>query len=215
MICQRRLDWTGGFKDRGTSGLTSDTIDPQTGAGGEEGWVDEVLKFWFEELAREAWFRKSDVTDELIRSRFLSLHERIAALPAEAAWTSPRRALATILVLDQFPRNMFRGVPQAFATDAKARDVAVGAIERGFDEGFDKDGRAFMYLPLEHSEDLADQERAVELFTPLGDAEYTHYAVAHRDVIARFGRFPHRNAVLGRTSTPEEEEFLKQPGSSF
>lgn len=195
--------------------MTSDSNDIQAGTGGDEAWVDEVLKFWFEELAREAWFRKSDVTDELIRSRFLSLYERIAALPTEAAWASPRRALATIIVLDQFPRNMFRDTPQAFAADAKARDVALGAIERGFDQSFDKDGRAFMYLPLEHSEDLADQERAVALFTPLGDEEYTYYAVAHRDVIARFGRFPHRNAVLGRPSTPEEEEFLKQPGSSF
>lgn len=195
--------------------MTSDANDAQAGAEGEEAWVEEVLRFWFEELPREDWFRKSDITDELIRSRFLTLHERIAALPAEAAWTDPRRALATILVLDQFPRNMFRGTPRAFATDTKARDVAVGAINRGFDKSFDKDGRAFMYLPLEHSENLADQERSVELFTPLGDAEYTHYAVAHRDIIARFGRFPHRNAVLGRTSTPEEEEFLKQPGSSF
>lgn len=195
--------------------MASNPSDAQAGAGAEEPWVDEVLRFWFEELDHEAWFRKSDVTDELIRSRFLRLHEEIASQPAEAALTSPRRALATIILLDQFPRNMFRGTPRAFATDGKALDVARGAVERGFDQAFDKDGRAFMYLPFEHSEDLADQERAVELITPLGDAEYTHYAVAHRDIIARFGRFPHRNAVLGRTSTPEEEEFLKQPGSSF
>ncbi len=195
--------------------MTGTADDTQAGAAGEEPWVEEVLAFWFEELAREAWFRKSDVTDELIRSRFLKLHEQIAALPAEAAWTSPRRALATIIVLDQFPRNMFRGTARSFATDRKAVEVARGAVARGFDESFDKDGRAFLYLPFEHSEELADQERAVELFTPLGDPEYTHYAVAHRDIIARYGRFPHRNAVLGRTSTAEEEEFLRQPGSSF
>ena len=121
----------------------------------------------------------------------------------------------TIIVLDQFPRNMFRGTARSFATDRKAVEVARGAVARGFDESFDKDGRAFLYLPFEHSEELADQERAVELFTPLGDPEYTHYAVAHRDIIARYGRFPHRNALLGRTSTAEEEEFLRQPGSSF
>ena len=195
--------------------MTSSASEAQAATGGDEPWVDEVLNFWFAELGREAWFRKSEATDELIRSRFLSLYERVAALPPEAAWASPRRALATIIVLDQFPRNMFRGTPRAFATDHKAVDVARGAVERGLDKAFDKDGRAFMYLPFEHSEDLADQERAVALFTPLGDAEYTDYAIAHRDIIARFGRFPHRNAILGRTSTPEEEEFLKEPGSSF
>lgn len=195
--------------------MTGSSGSAQAGTGSEEPWVGEVLKFWFEELGREAWFQKSDATDELIRSRFLELHEKVASEPAEAALTSPRRALATIILLDQFPRNMFRGTAKAFATDNKALEVARGAIERGFDKVFDKDGRAFMYLPFEHSENLADQERAVELFTPLDDAEYTHYAIAHRDIIARFGRFPHRNAILGRTSTPEEEEFLKQPGSSF
>lgn len=195
--------------------MTSPASERRSGRSDEEPWVEEVLDFWFRELAREAWFAKSEATDALIRSRFLKLYEQIAALPPEAAWTSPRRALATILVLDQFPRNMFRGTPRAFATDRQARDVALGAIERGWDEGLDKDARAFLYLPLEHSEVLSDQERAVELFARLGDAEYLRYAVAHRDIIARFGRFPHRNAVLGRTSTPDEEEFLRQPGSAF
>lgn len=195
--------------------MTSSSVTAQAEPRQEEPWVEEVLKFWFEELGREAWFQKSDATDELIRSRFLELHERIAGESAEAALTSPRRALATIILLDQFPRNMFRGTARAFATDNKALEVARGAVERGLDKVLDKDGRAFMYLPFEHSEDLGDQERAVELFTPLGDDEYTRYAIAHRDIIARFGRFPHRNAILGRPSTPEEEEFLKQPGSSF
>jgi len=181
----------------------------------DEPWVDEVLAFWFEELAPEAWFRKSDGIDDLIRDRFLKIYEAVAAMPASAAWTSARRALATIIVLDQFPRNMFRGTPRAFATDHTARDVALGAVERGFDRSFDIHGRAFMYLPFEHSEDLADQERSVALFTPLGDETYTHYAIAHRDIIARFGRFPHRNAVLGRPSTTEEQAFLLQPGSGF
>lgn len=195
--------------------MTNSVSEAEAVAAGDEPWVDEVLRFWFEELDHAAWFRNNEETDELIRRRFLGIFERIAALPAEAAWTSPRRALATIIVLDQFPRNMFRGTPQAFATDPKAVEVTRGAVERGFDKTFDKDGRAFMYLPFEHSEELANQERAVELFTLLGDEEYIRYAIAHRDIIARFGRFPHRNVILGRPSTPEEEEFLKQPGSSF
>ncbi len=194
--------------------MTGTATDAQPGAE-DARWVDEVLSFWFEELAREAWFCKSEAIDALIRDRFLDLYERVAEMPAEAALESPRRALATVIVLDQFPRNMFRGTPRAFATDARARDVALGAIERGLDLDLDTDGRAFMYLPLEHSEDLTDQERSVALFRPLGNAEYTHFAVAHRDIIARFGRFPHRNAVLGRTSTPEELEFLRRPDSSF
>ena len=189
-----------------------------TGAEGiaqEEPWVGEVLEFWFEELTPEDWFRNSDETDALCRSRFMDIHKAVAALPANAVWTSSRRALATIIVLDQFPRNMFRGTPRAFATDPLARDVALGAVERGLDREFDVHGRCFMYLPFEHSEDLADQELAVSLFTALGDADYTRYAIAHRDIIARFGRFPHRNAFLGRPSTPEELAFLEQPGSSF
>ena len=194
--------------------MTSDTQHDEA-LESDERWVDDVLGFWFGELTREAWFLKSDETDAAICSRFKDVYEHVSALPVEAAWTSPRKALATIIVLDQFPRNMFRGTPKAFATDKKARDIAEGAVERGFDKELDLHGSAFMYLPFEHSEDLADQERAVALFTPLGDDEYTHYAVAHRDIIARFGRFPHRNAILGRQSTPEEEEFLRQPGSSF
>ncbi|MCL4764758.1 MAG: DUF924 family protein [Hyphomicrobiaceae bacterium] len=194
--------------------MTGDATGERGGAR-DERWVDEVLSFWFEELAPEAWFRNSEVTDALIRDRFLDVYETVAELSAEAAWTGPRRALATVIVLDQYPRNMFRGTPAAFAADGRARDVALGAVERGFDRSFDIHGRAFMYLPLEHSENPADQERSVALFTPLGNEEYTRYAVAHRDIIARFGRFPHRNVILGRPSTPEEKEFLQQPGSSF
>jgi uncharacterized protein (DUF924 family) len=178
-------------------------------------WVEDVLSFWFGELDREAWFRKSGSNDALIRDRFARVYDRAAAEPVEAALTSPRRALATVIVLDQFSRNVFRGTPQAFATDAKAREVARGAVARGFDQAFDIHGRSFLYMPFEHSEDLGDQERAVALIGALGDEEYTRYALAHRDIIVRFGRFPHRNAVLGRVSTAEEQDFLRQPGSSF
>ena len=120
-----------------------------------------------------------------------------------------------MLVLDQFPRNMFRDTPQAFATDALARAVAQGAIAQGLDDGLEPEQRVFLYLPLEHSEDKDDQALAVALISGLGDAEFTRYAQAHKAVIDRFGRFPHRNAVLGRPSTPEEQAFLAEPGSAF
>ncbi len=181
----------------------------------DEEWVGEVLRFWFDELGPEAWFRKDAATDEKIRARFLILYEVLGKWPAREALTSPERALATVLVLDQFPRNLFRGSAQAFATDALAREVAWGAIANGLHAGFDKDRRLFLYLPFEHSEDKADQARSVELIASLGDPGLADWAVRHKAVIDRFGRFPHRNAVLGRVSTPEEEDFLKEPGSSF
>jgi uncharacterized protein (DUF924 family) len=121
-----------------------------------------------------------------------------------------------VILLDQFPRNMFRGTAEAFASDAKAREIANLALESGHDHDLAQEERLFLYLPLEHSEELADQERCVELMRALDETPLWHdYAVRHRDIIARFGRFPHRNAVLGRDSTAEECEFLMQPGSSF
>jgi len=181
----------------------------------DEDWIGDVLSFWFAELGPDAWFRKDPATDEKIRARFQILYEVLSKWPVPPALTSPERALATVLVLDQFPRNLFRGSRQAFATDALAREVARGAIEKGFDEGFDKNRRLFFYLPFEHSEDKADQARSVELIAGLGDPDLLDWAVRHRAVVDRFGRFPHRNALLGRVSTPEEAAFLKEPGSSF
>ena len=186
-----------------------------TGSVASEDWIGDVLGFWFGELGREAWFAKSDKIDETIRERFLILYEVLTTWPVEDALASPERALATVLVLDQFPRNLFRDSPEAFANDGLAREIASAAIARGLDEGFNTDQKLFLYLPFEHSEDAADQQRAVELISALGDEEYTRYAIAHKEVIDRFGRFPHRNDALGRTSTPEEEAFLKEPGSSF
>jgi uncharacterized protein (DUF924 family) len=181
----------------------------------DEAWIGDVLHFWFDELGPAAWFRKDAATDAAIRSRFLILYEVLANWPAAAALASPERALATVLVLDQFPRNLFRAGAQAFATDALAREVAAGAIAEGFDAGFDKDRRLFLYLPFEHSEDKADQARSVQLIASLGDPGLADWAARHKAVVDRFGRFPHRNALLGRASTPEEEAFLKEPGSSF
>jgi uncharacterized protein (DUF924 family) len=132
------------------------------------------------------------------------------------ALSSPEQALATVIVLDQFPRNMFRGSPRAFAADPLALGVAREAVARGIDTRVGPiERRVFFYLPFEHSEDLADQNRSVELMRTLGDPEFDKYADAHRVIIERFGRFPHRNAVLGRISTPEEIAFLNGPNSSF
>lgn len=180
-----------------------------------EDWIGDVLRFWFDELGRKAWFAKSDAIDEAIRERFLILYEVLTTWPVEDALATPARALATVLVLDQFPRNLFRDSAEAFASDPIAREVADAAIARGLDKDLDTDQRLFLYLPFEHSEDARDQARAVELISALGDDEYTRYAIAHKEIIDRFGRFPHRNDVLGRAPTPEEAAFLKQPGSSF
>lgn len=182
----------------------------------------DVLDFWFSETARTRWFEKDPAFDAECR-RFAPL-VAAAADDRLAAWErTPEGCLALAILLDQLPRNLHRGSPRAFASDAKARAVAERAIARGFDRRLPPDRRAFLYLPFEHSEDLADQRRSVALFRQLaadmgGTAqaqEYLDYAIRHEQIIERFGRFPHRNAVLGRPSTPEEEEFLKQPGSSF
>jgi uncharacterized protein (DUF924 family) len=181
----------------------------------DEDWIGEVNRFWFNELDPAVRFRKDAAVDAKIRERFLILCEVLAKWPASAALASPERALATVLALDQFPRNLFRGSAQAFATDTIAREVARGAITKGFDKSFSKEQRLFLYLPFEHSEDKSDQARSVELISSLGDPDLADWAVRHKAVVDRFGRFPHRNAVLGRPSTPEEEAFLKEPGSSF
>lgn len=181
----------------------------------EPRWVSEVLEFWLQETAPERRFKRDDALDREITRRFGGLHEKLAADLPKAASLNPRLALAALIVLDQFPRNMFRGTARAFASDATALAVARTAVQGGLDKELTPDERLFVYLPLEHSEDMADQERAVALIASLGNAEWDRHAIADRDVIARFGRFPHRNAVLARTSTPEEIAFLKEPGSSF
>jgi uncharacterized protein (DUF924 family) len=182
-----------------------------------------VLFFWFGEGAaygkrHKRWFDKNPAFDDEIRARFLPLYEQLAAAPQ--AWLERAAdCLARIVVLDQFPRNMFRGAPRAFAADALAREATRHALEAGYDRGMQPVERMFCYLPLEHSESLADQLLACELTEPLAafaeTADANEYARLHRDVIRRFGRFPHRNAILGRASTPEEIEFLRQPRSSF
>lgn len=180
-----------------------------------EAWVDDVVAFWFDELEPADWFKKSDATDAKIKARFLDLYKQLAQCPLDDLLVSGRHALAAVIVLDQFPRNLFRGDAQTFATDAKARDITIAAIDAGFDQGLTVEESVFLLLPFEHSEDLADQDRAVEMIGRLGNANFADYAIAHRDVIARFGRFPHRNQMLGRASTAEEEAYLAEPGSGF
>lgn len=178
-------------------------------------WAGDVLRFWFEETRPEQWFKKDDTFDANIRRRFLALHEVLAMQTTEVLFADARTALASIIVFDQMARNMFRDSSRAFATDQNALWIAQAAVAKGFDEGFTKDERMFFYLPFEHAEDRQAQARCVALMATLGDPELTRWAEAHKAIIDRFGRFPHRNAVLGRQSTPEETEFLKQPGSSF
>ncbi|HUP98643.1 MAG TPA: DUF924 family protein [Usitatibacter sp.] len=184
--------------------------------------ISEVLEFWFGKEpgpARPEWFRKDDAFDAEIRQRFGELHDRASRRELEAWRASPEPMLALVIVLDQFSRNLYRGDPRAFAQDPHARECAVDAVTRGDHLVLLPVQRQFLFLPLEHSEDLGDQEKGVELMCSLEAFEETRgmvvWAERHRDIVARFGRFPHRNACLGRTSTPEELEFLKQPGSSF
>jgi uncharacterized protein (DUF924 family) len=184
----------------------------------------DVLLFWFggrEEHGKrhKRWFEKDAAFDNQVRERFLGLHRQAAGGALEGWKARSADCLALILVLDQFPRHLYRGLPQAFATDALALAAARHALAQGYDRVMLPVERLFAYLPFEHSEALADQELACELTRPLEAFSETddayRYAIAHRDIIRRFGRFPHRNAILGRPSTPEELEFLKQPGSSF
>lgn len=179
----------------------------------------KVLDFWFGAAdspergrARNAWFRKSLAFDELIRDRYLRTWEVAVDGRLEHWNATPLAALALVVVLDQFPRNMFRGSARAFAADPLARKIAAQAIERGLDQKVAVAERSFFYLPFEHSETLADQERCVALNRASGDADALKWAELHADIIRRFGRFPHRNAVLGRVTTPEEQAFLDGGG---
>jgi uncharacterized protein (DUF924 family) len=177
--------------------------------------IDEILAFWLADRARPLWFARDAVFDAELRHRF-EARVAMAGYGAFDRWLAePRGALALLLLLDQFPRNIWRGKARAFAFDAKARQVADLALTRGHHRALPRDLRIFVYLPLEHSERLADQQRALALFEATGDPEQIHYARAHHRIVARFGRFPHRNAALGRASTAEEENFLRGPGSSF
>ena len=188
--------------------------------------IDEVIGFWFgapespeRGRPRKCWFEKNGAFDAEVRSRFLGIYRRAAAGRLSRWERGPYSALALVVVLDQLPRNMFRGQARAFAADPLALRVARRMVDRGFDHLLRPVERWFVYLPFEHAEDLAAQRRSVALFGGLaGDPDSPgtiDYAHRHYDIIARFGRFPHRNAMLGRESTAEEKLFLSQPGSGF
>jgi len=171
----------------------------------------DVVAFW-REAGPERWFNKDAAFDAEIRRRFLATYE-VAAAGQLTAWEATAEGtLALLILLDQFPRNMFRGSARAFAADPLARAIAAGALIRGFDAQVPANMRTFFYLPFEHSEDMADQERCIALYKAAGDAENLKWAELHADIIRRFGRFPHRNEVLGRASTPEEQAFLASGG---
>jgi len=196
--------------------------------------AEAVLSFWFgppgpdgrpDVGQRKRWFTKDDAFDAALRERFLATHAEVVARGHEDWLATARGRLAYVIVLDQLSRNMFRGTPGMFIHDVQAREAAVAGIDRGDDARLSFDERAFLYMPLMHSENLVEQERSVTLFLARRDAappglesdaeNNVRFARMHRDIVLRFGRFPHRNATLGRSSTPAEEAFLEQSGSSF
>jgi uncharacterized protein (DUF924 family) len=170
-----------------------------------------VLAFW-REAGRDSWYKRNDAFDADVRGRYLALWQKAAAGRLTAWEQSDDGALALVIVLDQFPRNMFRGTPAAFSSDAMARDVARRAIDRGADARIDPILLEFLYMPFMHSEHLPDQLHCVALFQNTDNAENLKFAREHADIIQRFGRFPHRNRLLGRESRPDEQAFLDEGG---
>ena len=166
-------------------------------------WRPNVLTFWFG-LDPKSWWRGPPELDEQVRDRFLELWDEKRQLPPEAFLGDPLTALAGVILFDQFPRNMFRGHADQFSTDPLALAIATGAVDGGLDEKLEPTERALLYMPFQHSEQIDDQRRSLLLFTKLGDPEQLRYAKLHHDIIARFGRFPHRNAMLGRQPRPDE-----------
>lgn len=175
----------------------------------------EVYSFWFEKCGREDWFTSAPSLDREIKRQFRDTHLHISAGPSDQWRATPANRLALIVLLDQFPRNIYRGTALAFATDGLALAEAELALASGDDKHVPEEFRLFFYLPFEHAEDIIQQDRAVALFTDLGDEEYLEYARRHRAVIASYGRFPHRNQVLGRESTAAELQYLASPGTGF
>ncbi|MEO1243403.1 MAG: DUF924 family protein [Pseudomonadota bacterium] len=176
-------------------------------------YAEAILSFWFDETKPYQWFRRDPAFDQAIRRRFGALHDAARHGKLDVWRAHPRNALALIILLDQFSRNIYRDDPRAFAQDAQALDVAREAIRRRFDRLYAPKERAFFYMPFMHSEGLAAQEQCVRLFkASLPATDNMPFAKSHRDIIRRFGRFPHRNRILGRTSTPAEIAYLKAGG---
>tara|TARA_R110001606_G_scaffold212905_1_gene360708 strand:+ start:3593 stop:4141 length:549 start_codon:yes stop_codon:yes gene_type:complete len=174
-------------------------------------WPDEILSFWFQELDPKDWWAKSDAIDQLIQKNFLDLWEEQKSKTADDFLNSPETALAAVLLFDQFPRNMFRDSADAYSTDHLAQQIAEKAVDLELDAQLPEDQRAFLYMPFMHAEDMRLQTKSVALFTKLGSNE--KFANEHRDVIAQFGRFPHRNKVLGRQNRPGEQAAIDNGAS--
>jgi uncharacterized protein (DUF924 family) len=174
----------------------------------------DILDYWFREIGPDRWWAgRSQAVDDAIRTRFLALWEEWRGHPAEQFLATADKALAAIVLFDQFSRNMFRGDARAFATDALALKIASGAIDKGYEARLTRDERSFLYMPFQHAEDLAMQDRAIALFSQLDLPDSLKYARAHREIIARFGRFPARNAALGREDRPGEAEAIAATAS--
>jgi uncharacterized protein (DUF924 family) len=201
----------------------SGSNEPAGGGIGDEGdgrgpdpmphWVDEVIEYWFSEIGEPGWWSKGEAIDRQIHERFRSVHDVLVS--GKGKLSGGREVLAAVIVLDQFSRHLFRGSPGAYDSDPIARGLARLAIEQGLDLVLLPEERLFLYMPFEHSEVLSDQAYAVELIERLGNEEWTRSAIAHKALIMRFGRFPHRNAILGRNSTAEELQALEDPGNSY
>lgn len=169
-------------------------------------WTEDVLSFWFGELNESDWFEQNDDVDATIHNRFGDLYNQLKSSPPDVTQIDANTALAAIIVLDQFPRNMFRGKAEAFGSDHIAAALTNAALDAKLEN---QQQKSFMYMPLMHSESMEDQNRSVEVFEALGNENNLKYCIEHRDIIARFGRYPHRNRALGRENTPEETEYLK------
>jgi uncharacterized protein (DUF924 family) len=174
-----------------------------------------VLNFWFDPEVEPFWFKKNLDFDQTIKQRFLNIYQQAIAGALNHWRNNARGTLALVIVLDQFPRNMFRNTPQAFATDHQAAELTKYALKNNYEKILSTEEQAFLYMPLMHSESQTDQGQCVKLFTQLGKEDNLKFALKHQEVINRFGRFPHRNQILSRESTAVEQEFLTQPGSSF
>jgi len=170
--------------------------------------AQSVLEFWFSESTRPRWFNSTNRFDRELTERFLDVWKSAAAGELSGWGETAEGSLALVIVLDQFPLNMFRGEAESFVTESASRDVAAAAIDRKFDEQLNDEQKAFLYLPFMHSESLEDQDRSVALFESAGLNDNLKWAKHHRDIVRRFGRFPHRNAVLGRENSPEEAAYL-------
>lgn len=169
-------------------------------------WPTDILQFWFEELKPADWWKKNEAIDTICKERFLELWQEQKSKIADAFAVDAETALAATILFDQFPRNMFRDHADAYSTDHLAQQIAELAVERGLDQQLSEKQRPFLYMPFMHAEDLRLQNKSVALFTKLGSNE--KFANNHRDAIAQFGRFPHRNAILGRTTQPEEQAAI-------